>query len=253
MHQDDDFSGFDEMYPQQPSPRHVNGTPLSQLQYSPTPQPTPTSTQTHASESNGQSETAASPQRPLTKREEGKTADPTPWAKRDLESATERHKRCAKCRELKPISAFPKHDTSGDGYASYCKRCRNGLNQKRRRDNPVARLKHHIATRVQKQLEDCKVPEIPAGLTRDLEIYLGYSITELVKKLTEELKRDHNITLKEAFRQGWHLDHIHPLWTYKVKEVGDITFKECWAICNLKMVPSEVNLAKGGKIGHKYD
>ncbi len=117
----------------------------------------------------------------------------------------------------------------------------------------MARLKHHISTRVQKQLEDCKVPQIPEGLTRDLEKYLGYSMAALVKKLNEEVKADYGISLKEAFRQNYHLDHIHPLWTYKVREVGDEIFQECWAIKNLKMVPAEVNLAKGGKVGHVYD
>lgn len=233
MHPDDDFSGFDSMYPEE----HYNGTSL-QLSDPPTQ---PVSQQP-----------TTPPQPPLERKQVGKTGDPTPWSKGDLERAKERHKRCAKCSQLKAISEFPTHDTSGDGYASYCKQCRNALNRRRRENNPAARLKHHISTRVVKQLKDCSVQE-PEGLTTNLEQYLGYSIRELVLKLAAELQREHNISLKEAFKRGWHLDHIKPLWSFKVKEVGDLTFRECWAIGNLKMVPAEVNLAKGGKLDHEYE
>src|SRR5690606_30421232 len=52
-----------------------------------------------------------------------------------------RRKTCAKCGQKKTIDQFPKHTTSSDGFASYCKVCKNQLNVDRRKKDPVARIK----------------------------------------------------------------------------------------------------------------
>lgn len=152
-----------------------------------------------------------------------------------------RTKKCRKCRERKDISAFPTHHTSSDGHASYCFDCRNTLHRKRHEKDPKARLAHHIATRIDKDF-----PKTP-GLHKDLEKHLGYKMSRLTRKLKRELAEKHGMGLRAAFAAGWHLDHIRPLSSFDIKEVGDAEFKKCWAVANLEMIPAEDNLAKGAK------
>lgn len=155
----------------------------------------------------------------------------------------EKPKKCVTCSELKPRTEFALHDTSSDGRASVCNQCRNDANNERRRTNPVHRLKHHTSVRVERQLgANC-----PEGYQRDLERYLGYRIQQLVDKLEEELKKE-GTTLAKAFKADWHLDHVVPLHSFNVIDINSEAFRQCWDIQNLKMIPSEVNLKKGGKM-----
>ena len=156
-----------------------------------------------------------------------------------------RMKKCPKCGTKNPRTSefFAKHSTSGDGLSSYCKKCRNAMRKRKGVTNIRLRLKHHISTRVAKQCQD-----LPENYVRELEKYLGYRITELRVALNAELVARENMTLKEAFIEGYHLDHIHPLSRYAVKYITDESFRACWAIDNLRMIPAEENLAKGAKV-----
>lgn len=49
------------------------------------------------------------------------------------------HKRCAECREVKPLTEFQKSPQQSGGYNCYCKDCR-------RRQNREAHLKHTSST-----------------------------------------------------------------------------------------------------------
>ncbi len=158
-----------------------------------------------------------------------------------------RKKKCAKCGLTKLAEKqFAKHSGSSDGRASYCNTCRNALNTKRRKENAGFRLKHHIATRCLKQLKS--TPNgTPPELTRHLETYLGYRIWQLRIKLDNELRKNEGINLKDAIEEGYHLDHIRPLSSFKPQRAGDEQFVACWAIKNLKMIPAAENLSKGAK------
>ncbi|MEE8598578.1 MAG: hypothetical protein V3S69_03560 [Dehalococcoidales bacterium] len=155
-----------------------------------------------------------------------------------------KQKKCAKCAETKPVEGFPTRDDTSDGYASYCKTCRNELNKQRRLNSVTARLKHHIYSRVAKQYEG----RLPENATKNLETYLGYSIASLARSLEAGVREDYGITLKQSFTRNFHLDHIHPLKEYRVEELGDQYFQDCWAVDNLKMIPAELNLKKGSKV-----
>lgn len=151
-------------------------------------------------------------------------------------------KKCVTCGGFKPRREFALHDTSSDGYASVCNSCRTEKNNERRRTNPVHRLKHHMSVRIERQLGlNC-----PPEYQKNLEKYLGYRISELVKKLEAELSEE-GMSLAEVFKQDWHLDHIKPLHSFNVTRMDSEAFRACWAINNLKFIPAEVNLAKGGK------
>ncbi len=151
-------------------------------------------------------------------------------------------KKCVKCGEKKPTELFPKHSGSSDGFAAYCNSCKNDKHKERRKKNLSFRLKHHIATRVLKQISRDNQPQ---NFTTNLEIYLGYRIFQLKKALSADLRMREHITLREAFEKGYHLDHIKPLSHFHPQIPSDQAFKDCWAIKNLRMISAEENLAKG--------
>lgn len=160
-----------------------------------------------------------------------------------------RRKVCAKCGNKKTIDQFPKHSGSSDGFASYCKVCKNQLNVDRRKKDPVARIKHYTVTRLQNEWgkENC-----PADLYTNLEHYLGYELWQLKAALKKELKEREGITLQEAFERKYHLDHRVPHTSFKSEEIGDEEFKKCWAISNLWLIPASVNLQKGASMDFDY-
>lgn len=158
----------------------------------------------------------------------------------------QRMKKCGKCGTIKPLEEFNNSDTSHDGKQSYCKKCKSAMHQQRHRQNTRARLRHHMATRIQSQLGDLA----PSSLTKDLEDYLGYRISALVKSLRVDLMEREGKKLNDALEEGYHVDHLKPLSSYEVVKDGAIdwdVFKECWAIENLKAIPAAENLAKGAK------
>ncbi|KKL94836.1 hypothetical protein LCGC14_1860670 [marine sediment metagenome] len=159
----------------------------------------------------------------------------------------ERKKKCAKCSNVYPLSEYGKNSSSSDGYKSYCRLCTNALGKRRREINIAAKLKHHIATRVTRQLEIVGA-SIPDNLTKNLESYVGYPMWKLRKELDREIKGREGISLRQALADGYHIDHIRPLSLFAVKEIGDLLFRQCWAISNLRAIPAEENLAKGAKV-----
>lgn len=154
----------------------------------------------------------------------------------------EKRKKCTRCGGVKPLDEYAKHSGSSDGHASYCNDCRNNIRSKRHAIRPDARLRHHISTRATRQLSS-----IPPGFTRDLEKYLGYKLTTLIRALEEDLSERGCPSLRDCFAEGWHLDHKKPLSLFSPTVAGDSEFQDCWAIPNLWMLPAEVNLAKSDK------
>lgn len=157
-----------------------------------------------------------------------------------------RLKKCAKCGQKKMLLDFDKSDTSHDGHQSYCKKCKNAMHQQRHKQNVRARLRHHMATRIQSQLGDLAPPRI----TKDLDTYLGYPLSRLVQSLRADLMQREGKKLNQALEEGYHIDHIKPLSSYKVVKEGEVdweAFRECWAVENLKAIPAAENLAKGAK------
>lgn len=157
---------------------------------------------------------------------------------------TTRSKRCSKCGKSKALNDYPKHSTSSDGHAAYCRDCKNGLAKDRRLKDPIARLRHYTVTRIKNEWPK---EDIPKDIQSNLEAYVGYELYELKKKLKEEVRSMYGISLIESFKLGYHLDHIKPHSSFDAKEIGDDDFKACWAIENLRMIPALENLQKGAK------
>lgn len=170
------------------------------------------------------------------------------------------YKKCIKCRNWYPREdiedahdghvlkrRFGRNEQSSDGLQSICYSCKNVLNTTARSKNATQRIRHHTGTRCLTQLG--KVA--PKGFVANMEDYLGYKITTLVKALGKRLKEDEGPKrkLRDALNEGYHIDHVVPLSSFKV--VGDDgaidwdVFRECWAITNLRAIPADENLAKG--------
>ncbi|KKL51279.1 hypothetical protein LCGC14_2297070 [marine sediment metagenome] len=132
------------------------------------------------------------------------------------------YKKCIKCRAWKPraeieieggenvLKGFGDHDTSSDGLQSICFTCKNVANVASRKRNVPARIRHHTATRCLTQLGEYA----PKEFTKNLEDYLGYKITALVKHLRADLKEREGPKrqLRDALNEGYHIDHIIPLF-----------------------------------------
>jgi len=102
----------------------------------------------------------------------------------------------------------------------------------------------------------------PAHFVKNMEDYLGYKIVTLVKALGRDLKEREGPKrkLRDALNEGYHIDHITPLSSFKVIWVDDgpngdnvehidwAIFRDCWAIDNLRAIPADENLAKGASM-----
>ena len=157
-------------------------------------------------------------------------------------------KRCVTCKEIQPLKSFAKHDTSRDGRASICNRCRNKRNTNRRQTNPTARLKHLLVARILRNH-----PNIPE-LTKNLEVYLGYKVQHLREKLDVQCEEDYGMPLLKCIASGdYHIDHRMPLSHFKIEEPGDEQFRTCWHPDNLKVITAEENRAKGATVEEGFD
>lgn len=177
------------------------------------------------------------------------------------------HKKCIKCRlwfpredvlgedeEVIEKRGFGKHKESSDGLQSICFDCKNVMNNDARNRNVRVRIRHHTATRCLTQLGK---PLTPKGFVANIEEYLGYRISKLVKHLSIQLKETEGPRrkLRDALNDGYHIDHIRPLSLYKVvvvDEKGEPSvdwdeFRRCWKIENLVAIPALENLQKGAK------
>ena len=171
------------------------------------------------------------------------------------------HKICARCKKLKPIEEFGRlhgilhaaaHGLNPNERQGYCNECKATSQSKSRLTNVILRVRHHTLTRVMRQLE----PKPPEDIQRSLEKYLGYPLQKLKTHIAQDLHAREQITPQEAFRKGYHLDHIVPLHSFAAR-IQDTTlqdpaslqaFRECWHYTNLRLISQEENLAKGGKM-----
>jgi hypothetical protein len=64
------------------------------------------------------------------------------------------------------------------------------------------------------------------------------------------------IHLENQFKDGmtwdnygeWHVDHILPISSYSIQEIGDDEFMRCWSLSNLQPMWGEENIKKSNKI-----
>lgn len=74
---------------------------------------------------------------------------------------------------------------------------------------------------------------------------LGYSIEELKEHLEHQFEDWMNwdnlgLTATKE-KETWQIDHIIPVNTFNIKEIGDEEFRKCWALSNLRPLDSYLN------------
>lgn len=80
------------------------------------------------------------------------------------------------------------------------------------------------------------------------EILVGYTLNDLVKHL--ESKFQPGMTWDNYGE--WHVDHIVPVSSFNIHELGDIEFKKCWCLENLQPLWAKDNIKKSNKIGPEW-
>lgn len=74
---------------------------------------------------------------------------------------------------------------------------------------------------------------------------LGYTIEELKEWLENQFEDWMNwdnlgLTATKE-KETWQIDHIIPVNTFNIKEIGDEEFRKCWALSNLRPLDSYIN------------
>ena len=180
------------------------------------------------------------------------------------QTQTQTQRKCARCKQVQPLENFGhKH---GFLYAvmnglhpeerqTYCNECKKITTTKTMQSNTIVRVRHHTLTRIMSQLQ----PDPPEDINRRLEWYLGYELKTLQRHIEKDIKVREGITAQEAYKRGYHLDHIVPLHSFQhlivdhsLQEPKSLeAFRECWDYKNLRLISAQENLAKGGKHLHE--
>ena len=105
-------------------------------------------------------------------------------------------------------------------------------------ENTVYRLRIIISTSMMRSIKKNKT-------NKRLYRYLGYTIEELKEHLEHQFEDWMNwdnlgLTANKE-KETWQVDHIIPVNTFNIKEIGDEEFRKCWALDNLRPLDSYIN------------
>ena len=86
---------------------------------------------------------------------------------------------------------------------------------------------------------------ISTSMMRSIKNILGYTIEELKEHLEHQFEDWMNwdnlgLTANKE-KETWQIDHIIPVNTFNIKEIGDEEFRKCWALDNLRPLDSYIN------------
>ena len=177
---------------------------------------------------------------------------------------------CSKCKQEKSLCDFYKSATKKFGVQSQCKKCRNELDAKYRRENPE-KVKESKAKYRRENLE--KVNEYQAKYRRErykndenfrvVQLLRNRFWKSLKSQSAKKSKRTLELVgcsrdelwehLENQFKDGmtrqnqgeWHIDHIKPCSLFDLTDPEQQ--KECFNYKNLQPLWAEENLRKGAK------
>jgi hypothetical protein len=112
----------------------------------------------------------------------------------------------------------------------------------RRETEPLYRLISNFRTAIYQVLKESNVEKNG----HYFEI-LKYTPEELINHLESQFKED----MSWDNYGKWHVDHILPISSFQIKEIGDGEFMKCWSLSNLQPLWGEENIRKSNKIGDK--
>ena len=112
--------------------------------------------------------------------------------------------------------------------------------EKHRKDtDPLYRLVSNFRTAIYTVLKESNVDKY--GHYFDI---LQYTPDELINRLELQFKDDMSW---ENYGE-WHVDHIKPISSFDIKEIGDDEFMKCWSLENLQPLWGDENIRKSNKI-----
>jgi hypothetical protein len=112
--------------------------------------------------------------------------------------------------------------------------------QKKRKDSdPLYKLISNFRTAIYQVLKESNVEKNG----RYFEV-LNYSAQDLITHLEKQFKDGMNW---ENYGK-WHVDHILPISSFNIKEIGDEEFTKCWSLVNLQPLWGRDNLIKSNNI-----
>ena len=109
----------------------------------------------------------------------------------------------------------------------------------RKENDPIYKLINNFRTAIYQVLKERNIQK--NGHYFDI---LKYTPEQLIEHL--ESKFTGNITW-DNYGQ-WHVDHIIPISSFDIKEIGDKEFNKCWALENLQPLWGDENIRKSNKI-----
>jgi hypothetical protein len=112
--------------------------------------------------------------------------------------------------------------------------------EKTRKDNdPIYKLINNFRTAIYQVLKESNVQKNG----HYFEI-LKYSPDELITHLEEQFTGE----MSWDNYGIWHVDHIRPISSFNIQEIGDESFMECWSLNNLQPLWGDENIRKSNKM-----
>jgi len=112
--------------------------------------------------------------------------------------------------------------------------------EKTRKDNdPIYKLINNFRTAIYQVLKESNVQK-NGHYFEILKYSPDELITHLEKKFIGEMSWD-NYGI-------WHVDHIRPISSFNIQEIGDESFMECWSLNNLQPLWGDENIRKSNKM-----
>ena len=108
----------------------------------------------------------------------------------------------------------------------------------RKANDPIYKLINNFRTAIYQVLKENNVQK--NGHYFDI---LKYSPDDLIDHLEKQFMD--NMTW-DNYGQ-WHVDHIQPISSFDIREIGDDKFMECWSLRNLQPLWGEENIRKSNK------
>lgn len=115
----------------------------------------------------------------------------------------------------------------------------NNKATRKARDSASGKLRYRVSNAVRSSLIKGK------GGKRTFEI-LGYTLNDLAEHIERQFTSG---MCWEEFRSGRiHIDHIRPLSSFKIESVDSPSFRQAWALANLRPMWAQENLRKSAKV-----
>ena len=108
----------------------------------------------------------------------------------------------------------------------------------RKHNDPIYKLISNFRTAVYQVLKENNVDK-NGHYFEILKYTPDELIIHLEEKFTDEMSWD-NYGI-------WHVDHIRPISSFNIQEIGDESFMECWSLNNLQPLWGDENIRKSNK------